>query len=309
MLETLCYEEKDALLQNSHPAAVMLFLAVLFFQALLFAHPLYLMGIFIIIILAVVVSGAYEKCEPYLAMSLWVAVLLVIVNTLFVHTGQTVIWRSPVLPVLGRLDISLEAICYGAVMGVRFLIVLLAFALYNAVVHPDKIMSVFSRFAFKSALVLSLSTRMLPAVARDLTNVMEVQQMRGVQFGTGNLRERLRKYSWLLEVILISSLEGSLQIAEAMQARAFGSGPRSRYQRFPVRPRDGIIGLASILSVTLAVYAKARGFADYVYYPQLGTLAGNFPALVWPGLIALALLPVVLMGWGWRHCLSWRSKI
>jgi energy-coupling factor transport system permease protein len=179
MLELLCYEEKDALLQNTHPLVMLLFLTVLFLQALLFTHPLYLLGVFSASILTALVSDAYRKCEPYLRMGLWVAGLLIAINALFVRSGLTVIWRGPDLPLLGRLEIYLEAVCYGVALGVRLLIVLLVFALYNALAHPDKIMNLCSRLAFKSALVLSLSTRMLPMVARDLTNVVEAQQMRG----------------------------------------------------------------------------------------------------------------------------------
>jgi len=306
VLESLCYEEKDALLHNTHPLVTLLFLAALCFQALLFTHPLYLLGVFSAGILTAVVSDAYGKCRPYLKLGLWVAGLLIAINALFVHAGQTVIWQGPDLPVLGRLDLHLEAVCYGAAMGVRLLILLLVFALYNAVVHPDKIMSLFSRLAFKSALILSLSTRMVPAIARELANVVEVQQMRGVRFGAGGLGERLRKYSWLLEVILTSSLEGALQVAESMQARAFGSGPRTHYQRFLLRRRDCIIGLLSLLALILALCVKARGYGDYTYYPQLGPL-GSAPALIWLGLLMLSPLAVILMGWGWRRCLSWRS--
>lgn len=309
MLESLVYEEKDVLLQNIHPLVLILLLTGLLLSALLFNHPLFLTGLFIITILAILVSRAIAKCEFYLTGGLWMALFLIVVNALVCHSGQTVIWHGPDLPLLGRLDVCLEAVCYGAVMGVRLLIILLVFALYNAMMHPDKIMSLFSRVASKSALILSLSTRMLPAVARDLAAAREAQQMRGVDFNSGSVFDRLRKYSWLLNIVLISSLEGSVQTAEAIQARAYGRGPRSSYKRFLLRPRDHFCCLAGILAITFLIYARLKGFGDYTFYPHLGSLTGNGPELSCLGLLMLPFLLVVATGWGWIYCPGLKSRI
>ncbi len=309
MLKALAYEEKDVLLQNIHPLVLMLLLSALLLPALLFSNPIFLTGVFFITILAILVSRSFAKCEFYLTGGLWMAVLLIIVNALVSHNGQTVIWHGPLVPLLGRLDICLEAVCYGAVIGMRLLIILLVFALYNSMMHPDRIMSLFSRVASKSALILSLSTRMLPAVARDLTAAMEVQQMRGVDFHSGGIFERMRKYSWLLNIVLVSSLEGSLMTAEAIQARAYGMGPRSSYRRFMLRPRDHFCCLASILVIVFTICVKVKGYGDYIFYPRLGALTGNSLELLCFGLIILPVLLVVAMGWGWNHCQGLRSRM
>lgn len=309
MLEALAYEEKGVLLQKLHPLVLMWFTIVLFLQALLFDNPVFLLAIFITVLMIVMVSDAWEKCEFYLVSGLWMAVLLILVNTLVSHSGQTIILKLRGIPVLGSMDVCLEAVCFGAVMGVRLLIILLVFALYNATMHPDKIMNLLSRFAFKSALILSMSTRMLPAVARDVRAAMEAQQMRGVDFNSGSMRERLRKYSWLLNVSLISALEGSIQTAEAIQARAYGSGPRSTYQRFRLRPRDYICGLIVIISAICTGYGKMKGYGDYVFYPQMRSLLKTGSILTGLELIIVPLLLVVFIGWGWNHCPRLRSRI
>ena len=186
--------------------------------------------------------------------------------------------------------------------------IILAFALYNAVVHPDKVTGFISRFAWKSSLVVSLATRMIPATARDLSNAREVQQMRGVDFSSGCFRERLKKYSWLLEVLLLSSLEGSLATAEAMQARGFGSGRRTCYHRELVRPRDYLCFLSGLSALIIAIYARFAGYADFSYYPQLDSFFyGN--DLVWLGIIMLCLIFPLILSWGWKHWPYLRSKI
>ncbi len=308
-MERLSYEEKGVFLQTLHTGVVLVYLGVLCVLALLFSHPLYLTGIFILGALAVIVSEAVEKWEMYLRMGIWMALLIMIINPLVFRTGKTVLWHGPTVPVLGKLDICLEAICYGAAMGIRLLAVLTVFCLYNAVVHPDKILSLFARYAYKSALVVSLATRMLPAVARDLANAREVQQLRGVDYGSGSLRERVRKHSWLLNIVLSSSLERALQVAEAMQARAFGTGPRSCYRRELRRPRDLLCFTAGILALLFSLLAKFKGYGDYTYYPQMGKLVESSSSVIWLGIILISLSLPVVLSWGWKHCPYLRSKI
>ncbi len=309
MLDRLFYEDKGVFLQNHHTIAILTYLAVLFTLSLLFSHPLYLVGILVVGFLAIIAAEALDSWESYLKIGLWMAILIMIVNPLVFHAGKTVLWHGPVIPVLGNVTICLEAICYGAAMGVRLLAVLTVFCLFNAVVHPDKTLSLFSRFAYKSALIASLATRALPAAGRDLANIREVQQMRGVNYGSGGPRERLRKHTWLLEVLLTSSLEGALQTAEAMQARAFGAGPRSRYRREPARPRDFLCFTAGLLALVFSLSAKAKGYGDYVYYPQLGSLVADAATVFWLGVILFCLSLPVILSWGWRHCPCLKSKI
>ena len=303
MLDQLCYKDKNTFLQNVNTVAVLTYLAALLLLPLIFTHPLYLLGVFLICVLAVVVSDAVKEWVPFLMVGVWVAVFVMILNPLLVQNGSTVLFYGPVLPVIGRLRITMEAVCYGAVMGIRLMAVITVFALYSAVVHPDRATGLFSRFAWKSSLVVSLATRMIPAAARDLTNAREVQQMRGVDFSAGNFRERLQKYSWLLEVLLLSSLEGSLETAEAMQARGFGSVRRSSYHSELVRPRDYFCFLSGLLALILAIYVRLKGYADFSYYPELGS------DLIWLGVIMLCLIFPLILGWGWNRCLYLKSKI
>lgn len=309
MLDRLFYEDKGVLLQNLHSVTALSYPSVLFALALLFSHPLYLAGIFFVSALAVVTAEAVEKWEFYLKAGIWMALLIMIINPLSFHGGKTIIWRGPTLPIVGDVSICLEAICYGAAMGIRLLSILTIFCLAAAVVHPDRFLSLFSRFAYKSALVVSLATRMLPAAARELAKARVMLQMRGVDYTAGNLKERLKKYSWLLDILLLSSLEGALQTAEAMQARAFGSGPRTRYRRELWRPRDLLCLASCCLALAFSFYAKAKGYADYNYYPQLGALVPHPSSPVLLGIILANLALPSLLNWGWKRCPYLRSKI
>ncbi|NLW07465.1 MAG: energy-coupling factor transporter transmembrane protein EcfT [Clostridia bacterium] len=309
MFARLFYQEKGFFLQSLHPVTILIYLGVLFALALIFTNPLYLLGMLLVITLSIWSVEGLESLAVYLKIGLGMAVAVVIINSLTAHLGVTVIWRGPELPLFGRISICLEAICYGAMMSVRLLAIMAIFCLYNLIMHPDKILAILARFAFKSALVISLATRMFPALLKQLDNIREVQSLRGVDFNRGSLVDKLRHYLSLVEILLLTSLEDAFEIAEAMQARAFGSGKRSVYRRDFFRPRDYICLAASFAALILAAWGQAKGYSTFAYYPRLDHLIKGPATLVILFLLILSLSVPVLLSWGWQHCLYIKSRI
>ncbi|QGP93864.1 Energy-coupling factor transporter transmembrane protein EcfT [Neomoorella glycerini] len=309
MFEQFFYQDKGLFLQRLHPAAALTYLGLLLVLALLFTNPLYLLGLLLVVILAIGAAQGLAAWEIYLRISLGMAVLVIILNSLVARAGETIIWWGPRLPVIGRLTVSLEAVCYGAAMGVRLLTIMSVFCLYNLIVHPDKVLGLLARFASRSALVLSLATRMFPAMVRQLDNIREVQILRGVDFHAGTLTERFSRYAALMNILLLSSLEDSLEIAEAMQARAFGSGRRSSYRQDAWRPRDSLCLGSTLLALAAAVYGQVRGCSTFSFYPQLDYLIKGPMTVILLLIILLALSVPVVLSWGWQRCPYFKAKI
>ncbi|HIE12859.1 MAG TPA: energy-coupling factor transporter transmembrane protein EcfT [Desulfotomaculum sp.] len=309
MLAAFCYQDRGTLLQGLHTGAALFYLATLCLLALVLAHPLYLAGLFLVLILAITAAGARTSWAAYMRAGVWLVALILLINPLVSRAGETVLWQGPSLPVVGVLTISLEAVCFGAAMGLRLLVILSVFCLYNAIIHPDKALSLLSRVLYRSVLVVALATRLLPAMVRRLASIKEAQQMRGLDFAAGSLRKRVKNYSLLLNILLLSSLEGALETAEAMQARGFGRGPRSRYQRELLRPRDICCFAGSGLALAAGVYAAAGGAAGFSYYPELAPLSVCFPRLLLLAVMLMGLLVPVALAWGWRRSCSLRSRI
>lgn len=309
MLEKFFYQEKGLFLQSLHPATSFAYIAILMVLSLIFYHPFYLTGLLMVILLAIWAAGGLAAWEGYLKAGLWLIVLIMLINPLVNHNGYTVLWQSPDLPVIGQLTVTMEAISYGAAMGLRLLNLVSIFCLFNLIVHPDRFFSLFATLARKSALVVSLATRLLPVMANAMKNIREAQQLRGVDFSKGTLLERAAKNASLFNILLVSSLEDSLQVAEAMHARAFGSGPRSRYRQDIFRPRDGICLACSIFSLGVSVYILLHGVGTYTYFPELSRLLnGSATLLVLAAVLGGLSLPAIL-SWGWNYCHYLRLKI
>jgi energy-coupling factor transport system permease protein len=160
--------------------------------------------------------------------------------TPFVETlGSHPIWSGPILPVLGQLDVTHEELRSAAFNALRLAAVGFGFAAYALLVDHDRLLQG-ARFARPAA----LATRLLPTLERDATGFIEALRGRGVDV-TG-VRGRAR----LLSPLLASSLERSMNLAEAMEARGYGRPGRTTIPPPPWRMADGA---AVAVAVTVVI--------------------------------------------------------
>ena len=131
------YQEKDSLLHKVHPLSLIMYVFTISIFAFVFCHPFYLFGLFISVALVVLAADIFEQWLIYLKLSLVLIMMILLINSLFVQVGSTVLLGA-YLPGIGKMRITLEAICYGLNMGLRFLIVISAFCLLTYVLHPDR---------------------------------------------------------------------------------------------------------------------------------------------------------------------------
>ncbi|MGB9803900.1 MAG: energy-coupling factor transporter transmembrane component T [Desulfofundulus sp.] len=309
MFDSFFYRPKGLFLQSFHPATVLVYLMVLLILSLVYDHPLYLLMLFFLLALLIREADGVAAWEGFMKAGVFLMLVVMVVNPLVIRAGRTIILHGPEVPFLGKLDISMEALYFGAVSSLRLLVIISIFCLYNLMIDPDKILNLFARVAGRSVLVITLATRLFPTMVRDLQRIREVQQLRGVDFDTGSLWQRARKYSGLYNVLLLSSLEGAMEIAESMQARAFGSGRRSVYSRNLLRPRDFFCLGGSVLALLAAVWGLHYGCGRYSFYPEADLLIKDRATLVVLFVVVSYLSVPLILSKGWKHCRFLQSKI
>ena len=202
------------------PAAAAALLAALAVAALLAQETLTVAMIAAILLLLCLRAPA-ERRRLYLVGAL-LSGLAVVVVTPFVETiGSHPLWTGPVVPVLGRLDVTREELHNALFQGLRLTAVALAFAAYALLLDHDRLVQS-AGFARRSVLALALATRLVPTLERDAAGLVESLRGRGVE--VSGLRGRARLFSPLLA----GSLERALNLAEAMEARGFGQAGATR---------------------------------------------------------------------------------
>ena len=132
----MTYRRRSSPLHAARAGVGSLFCVVLAGVALSFEHPVLLGALLLAVLLAGAGAGVGDVVARSLLWGLPFAVLIAVVNALVVRDGLTVIARLGHLPPFGELDVTLEATTYGAILGLRALIVIACFALHSAAVDP-----------------------------------------------------------------------------------------------------------------------------------------------------------------------------
>lgn len=293
MRAALAYRDTGSPLHGWHPFVFSSWALVVVVAGLLFQHAAFLLALALVtaaVALAARVVGPWWSVVRY---TLWMALAIILINIVASNEGAHVLLQAGFrLPFLGVPTVALEALAFGGAMAVRLAVIISAFTLLNLCVHPDDLMraAIKLRLPYRSVLVTSLSTRFIPVLMDDVRTVSDVQRSRGVEFDRGSLRERIRSRGALILPLLANSLDRAVQVAEAMESRAYGAAPRRTFLRdVPLAPSD--VGALILVLLTLAagVGSYLSGASAYAYYPSLQMPSLNLTGLLWlSGLIVAA---------------------
>jgi energy-coupling factor transport system permease protein len=196
------------------------------------------------------------------------AIGMVVLTPFVAAQGDLILVEGPALPIVDT-QVTLEEVVTGLVLGLRLATVTLLLGAGLAIVDQDRLLDAAMRLAPGSALTAALAARSLPALERDARALAETARGRGAWIGGGGWTRRARASAPLVVPLLGSSLERSLDVAEAMTVRGYGSGSRTRRRPSAATGLEWALGAAGVLLGALAV-AAAFGLAAYDAYPRLG---------------------------------------
>lgn len=172
-------------------------------------------------VLLVLCLRAGGRARIYFVGALSSALFLFLLTPLLVVEGTHVLWRGPIVPVIGELNVTSEELASAALQALRLAAVTLAFGAYALLLDHDRLVQAAS-FARRSVLIVALATRLLPTLERDAGGLVVALRGRGVEVTGARGRARL------VGPLLSGSLERGLNLAEAMEARGFGRAERTR---------------------------------------------------------------------------------
>jgi len=215
--------------------------------AVLLADRLVSVAVIAAVLFVVCLRGPKGRRRLYLTGALLSGLAVFLVTPFVASVGWHVIWSGPTVPVLGQLDVTREELYNGLFQGLRLTAVALAFAAYALLLDHDRLVQS-ARFARRSVLAVALATRLVPTLERDAAGLVEALRGRGVEV-TG-VRGRGR----MLVPLLAGSLERSLNLAEAMEARGYGRPGATRALRPPwgLAERAALAGSVLIVAIGAA---------------------------------------------------------
>jgi energy-coupling factor transport system permease protein len=289
MRPALAYVPGRSPLHRASPGAAIAYLGGLAAVGFIYSSPLVLLAATAATALAGFAAGAGRAVRASLRLAIPLLVLMVAVNALVTHRGDTVLVRGWEMPVLGNTDITLESLAAGATIGMRVVAVVLAFAVYSACVDPDRVLRALRPIARRSAMTAALVTRMVPLAAADGARLREASALRGPgaePVGRAALARRLVE----------GSLDRAIDVAATLELRGNSLTVRPRLRRDRSRD-DGPLFATGAAILVLAVAAGIAGAGAFDTYPHIEMATGPATLALCAALIALAAVPFAVRRW------------
>jgi energy-coupling factor transport system permease protein len=199
------------------------------------------------------------------------AIGVFILTPLVSGQGDLVLFAVPMPPPLNG-DITAEELAAGAAASARVLgTIALAAALF-AWADPDRMLAGLGRVAPRSALVSALAARLVPTMRRDARAISETARLRGVALTSGPRMARARAAAPLALPLVGSALERGLDVAEAMAARGYGEGRRTRLPERALDTGERVTLAIGLLLAGVVTAGIALGVTGFTFYPVLAPL-------------------------------------
>jgi len=173
-----------------------------------------------------------------------VAVSIGLANLLF--SGSNTDPAATELLRIGPLRLTTEALLTGTALAARVLAIICVGAVFAQTTEPTRLVDslvqqarVPERFAYGAL----AAYQAVPRLTEDLATLRQARRIRGLP----EWRPRLALG------LLIRAIRHADQLALAMDARAFGSGPRSTFRPIRWGWPDLVVGLAGLLAIWVAL--------------------------------------------------------
>lgn len=258
--------------------------------ALSTSNPVYKLLVVAAALLALATTAGPRRMRRLGAGVALVATFDALLNFVSAHLGGTVLFRLPdQLPAVGG-PYTLEALAFGASGGATIAAAILAVAPLSLVLSTDQVVDALPRALSRTGAAIAASLNLVPSLTTSFTEVVEAQRLRGWR------ARGPRSWTEIVVPVVLTGVEGSIQLAESMEARGYGSGARTSFSRPAMRSADWLLVAASAAAVVLSVAARATGLAAG-WYP--------YPTLTVPAVDAMSLAGCLLL---FTPVATWRSR-
>ncbi|NPV08588.1 MAG: hypothetical protein HPY83_11595 [Anaerolineae bacterium] len=260
-----------------HPVALTFWVVAAAAAALGTRNPLYLSLLLLVVWLTYSAARRYNpraRWGSILKLGLWVWGITIPFNALSSHIGRYVLFTLPRnWPVIGG-PVTAEGVLFGFLNGLALVLLLTTFAAFNTAVEQHELLRLVPSAFYHAGMIASIAVTFVPVMTATFEDIRQAQTLRGHRF------RGLRDLLPLIAPLLASALERSIQLAEAMEARGYGSGIR------PLAPgRNALLQiglLIGLLSLTGGLFVRA-------YYPDARSLGdalslaagGGIAAILW----------------------------
>ncbi len=255
-----------------HPITIFSYFMIIICVTAFMAHPVVLCISFLGVLLLMLVEGCMVQGKNIAIFTL-LFVILSLINPIFYHNGRTVLFVANGNP------ITIEAIQYGMVIAGVILTVILWCRKLTEYMTTDKTLYLVGRVSKKGALLVAMVFRLIPQYKRQAAEIRHTQRCLGL-FDQESLWGKLIAHLHVFSAMVTWAFEHSVDTADSMAARGYGTVRRSQYVNYRLSAEDYTLlaTMAACLTATLVGIFTNR--IDVAYYPSFHLNETNGAAVI-----------------------------
>jgi energy-coupling factor transport system permease protein len=241
-------------IHNLDPRMKFVYVCAVFVAAILFGQIIPLIALFLMSIPFVVLAGVQKEWLRSLRGAAFLAAFIFLVNI-----ASNFFTSGYVLTAL--------AVENSAAMTLRFVVLVESFSVFFLTTSPDHLGLALeqTRVPYEFAFAFTTAVRFVPVLAEEAQTIMDAQKARGLELEKGGFLKRIRNYVPVLIPLIVSAIRRSLELAEAMESRAWGA-TKKRTNLYALKLHQGDFAL---LAITIGVLAIAIYVWLYVPVPTI----------------------------------------
>lgn len=245
-----------------HPVVIFAYFAGTLVTCMSTLNPLYVVMTLAGALLLALASVSLQKTLTTVLFFVPMFLVIVGANLFFNQLGETPLFT------LFNHRLSAEALIFSAASGLMLLAVLLWFASYQELMTNDKFLTLFGRALPATSLVVSMIFRFIGQLTHQAREILLAQR---VLFGESASKGRaaVKRTARMTSVLMGWSMEQSIETADSMRARGFGSHKRTSYHPYRLGHADALalIMLGALIVVNLIfIFTAANRVMFYPYF-------------------------------------------
>jgi energy-coupling factor transport system permease protein len=257
VFDGLKFRKVHSPIHNLDPRIKFIYVIAIFVAAIIFGEILPLIALFLLQIPFVLLAGVQREWLRSLRGALFLAIFILLTNVLFRWISAGYVF----------LITDIE---FSTAMTLRFVVLVESFSVFFLTTSPDMLGLALeqSRVPYEFSFAFTTAVRFVPVLAEEAQTIMDAQKARGLELEKGGFLKRIRNYVPVLIPLIVSAIRRSLELAEAMESRAWGA----------VKKRTNLYGLTLhrgyfvLLAITVGVLIVAVYVRVYVPVPTLSQL-------------------------------------
>ena len=244
-------------IHNLDPRIKFIFVIVIFAVAIMFIEPPVLIILFFAQVPIVLVAKVQKEWIRSMRGATFLAAVIFVTNF-----GFSYVYNS--------YHLTPQLLENAIALTLRFVVLVESFSVFFLTTSPDHLGLALeqSHVPYEFCFAFTTAVRFVPVLAEEAQTIMDAQKARGLELEKGNFMKRIRNYIPILIPLIVSAIRRSLELAEAMESRAWGAiKKRTNLYELKMKKGDYILLVLTVAILIVSVYVRL-----YVPIPSLTSL-------------------------------------